>query len=241
MLILFFFYSRIHYSSYDTYYTKCLENIETTHPSARKEMKDIGISVRRNDQGISQAVDLAGEQTYMKNSKTVSGIVRFLTRKQTVLKWVKNSPYQTKFVEFMKKMTGLDKTSYNPRKCNRPSEIIKSNKIVEDIASVLENHFTTPFEKNFDPESLYNLVSGKPAPVEVRDSLLSCKEEGKLMLHEFERRLDTEGSQLNLFDTVDSNKKKCKTFKSVELKINLKKRSVTKDLSSKGTFLALFS
>ena len=74
----------------------------------------------------------------------------------------------------MKKMAGLDKTSYNPRKCNRPSEIMKSNKIVEDIAAVLKNQFTTPFEKNFDPESLYNLVSGKPAPVEVRDNLLSC-------------------------------------------------------------------
>ena len=50
------------------------------------------------------------------------------------------------------------------------------------------------------------------------------------MLHEFERRLDTEGNKLNLFDTVDSNKKKCKTFKSVELKINLKKKNSNKEL-----------
>ena len=47
-----------------------LKDIENTHPGAKEEIEETGISVRRNSFGIGQAIDLAGEQTYMKKAKT---------------------------------------------------------------------------------------------------------------------------------------------------------------------------
>ena len=38
---------------------------EKTHPGAKQELMKIGISVRRNEKGIQQAVDLTGEQSYL--------------------------------------------------------------------------------------------------------------------------------------------------------------------------------
>ena len=69
-LPLCFSTNRIHYSRYGTYYVNSLEHLEDTHPGAKVEMESAGLSVRRNNLGIGQAIDLAGEQSYMKNAKT---------------------------------------------------------------------------------------------------------------------------------------------------------------------------
>ena len=76
ILPLFFFFDRTHYSRYGSYYIKSLELLDKTHPGAREEIMNIGISVRRNDKGIGQAIDLAGEQSYMRSAKT-AGVDRF--------------------------------------------------------------------------------------------------------------------------------------------------------------------
>ena len=47
-----------------------MEYIEDTHPGAKEELKRIGICVRKNKIGIGQAIDLAGEQGYMRDAKT---------------------------------------------------------------------------------------------------------------------------------------------------------------------------
>ena len=62
--------NHLHYARYGTYCTNFLQHIDETHPGAKEEMIRCGISVRRNTLGIGQAIDLAGEQTYMKSAKT---------------------------------------------------------------------------------------------------------------------------------------------------------------------------
>ena len=52
------------YGRCGTYYINFLENIENAHPGAVEEIRDKGLSVRRN------AVRIAGEQTYMRSAKT---------------------------------------------------------------------------------------------------------------------------------------------------------------------------
>ena len=47
-----------------------MERLEETHPGARNEIEKYDLSVCRNDCGIRQTVDLAGEQTFMKSAKT---------------------------------------------------------------------------------------------------------------------------------------------------------------------------
>ena len=59
-LPLCFATNRAHYSRY----------LDSTHPGGRAEMESVGLSVRRNNLGIGQAIDLAGELSRMKNVKT---------------------------------------------------------------------------------------------------------------------------------------------------------------------------
>ncbi len=61
--------NRIHYARYGTFYVKSLESLERTHPGGEEEIRAI-VSARRNTQGIGQAIDMAGEQSYMKSAKT---------------------------------------------------------------------------------------------------------------------------------------------------------------------------
>ena len=47
-----------------------MKRLEETHPGARNEIEEYGLSVCRIDFGIGQAADLADEQTCMKSAKT---------------------------------------------------------------------------------------------------------------------------------------------------------------------------
>ena len=48
--------------------------MKDTHPGAKEEIEEKRLFVRRNTLGIGQAVDMAGEQSYMKSAKTAGGI-----------------------------------------------------------------------------------------------------------------------------------------------------------------------
>ena len=101
---------------YGMYYTKSLENLPTTHPGAAEELMENGISVRRNTIGIGQSIDGAGEQTFMRSSKTSGGLKNFATNNATYNKWVMSRPYQAKYVEALLEITGLGESS-SSRKC----------------------------------------------------------------------------------------------------------------------------
>ena len=176
MLPLFFFFDKTHYSRYGSFYVHELKNMDAKYPGAKEELAAIGISIRRNDFGIGQAIDLAGEQTFIRGAKTAGGIKGFQTRRCTVLKWVRNRAQQTKFVEGLKEIAGVEKTTQNFRKCLRPSEIMKSDKIVESIVKAMREHFTHPFDKSFESGKLYNIVSGKPVADDICQSLSAVKD-----------------------------------------------------------------
>jgi len=76
LLPLCFATNRIHYSRYGTYYLEFMKHLESIHPGATTEI-ETSCSVRRNNIGIGQAINLAGEQTYIKSAKT-SGIYKKL-------------------------------------------------------------------------------------------------------------------------------------------------------------------
>ena len=116
-VVIVLFFDRTHYSRDSSYYMQSMERLEKTHPGAKQELMKIGISVRRNEKGIGQAVDLAGEQSYMRSAKTAGDLTVFQTKPATVRKWVLCIPYQAKFTEALKTMANIDKTSENVRKC----------------------------------------------------------------------------------------------------------------------------
>ena len=125
----------------------------------------------------------------MRNAKTIGGITNFQTRKNAVYRWVKGRASQTKFVDALKEISGAQRTSYNPKKCLKPSEIIKSDVIVERIIDTMQSHFVEPFDLSLDKERLYNIVSGKPVPENVKESLSSIRSTGKKYFKNFEDRL----------------------------------------------------
>ena len=75
-LPLCFATNKIHYARYGTYYIQQLKNLDSRHPGAFEEICEM-VSFKGNKTGIGQAVDLAGEQTYMKNAKTAGFLLCF--------------------------------------------------------------------------------------------------------------------------------------------------------------------
>ena len=68
-LLLCFATNKVHYAQWGTFYIQQLKNLDLTYPGAFEKICEM-VSVRRNKTGIGQAVDLPGEQTYMRNAKT---------------------------------------------------------------------------------------------------------------------------------------------------------------------------
>ncbi len=236
-LAMCFATNRIHYSRYGTFYVLSLEHLDSTHPGAKAEIEESGLSVRRNTLGIGQAVDLAGEQSYMKSAKTAGGITQFATKETTVAKWAMNRPFQARFAETLIEISGLSNTTSCPRKCLRPSEIIKSNKMVENIITVLTTQFMNPFQQDIDKSKLYNLVSGCPVQDEICESLLSLEEDGIDLMKSFENRLTTDPPTEAFFDPI--KRKKWKSWKDTAKKIVVKKDRKEKELAFQRDILGI--
>ena len=58
-----------HYACYGTFYMNWIKRLEEIHLGAKNEMEEYGLSECRNDFSMSQAVYLAGVQTFMKSAK----------------------------------------------------------------------------------------------------------------------------------------------------------------------------
>ena len=239
MLPSFFFFDRTHYSRYGSYYLKSMEYTEDTHPGGKEELKRIGICVRKNKIGIGQAIDLAGEQGYMRDVKRSGGIIHFQTKAPTVLKWVRSKPFQAKFTEALEEISNLEKASDKHRKCLRLSEILKSNKIVLQIITCLKTQFSSPFGEEYDNDKLYNIVSGRAVPENISDSLMNIHTIGRSYFKDFAVRM-VSNQENAFFDPI--KRKDQPTFKSSEKKIkvmNISIQEVKIERDVLGTLLAL--
>ena len=77
----------------------------------------------------------------------------------------------------------------NPRKYLRPSEILKSNKMVDDIIPALNTQFIHTFHADLEHDKLYKLDSGYPARENVCESLLQIEATGKAHMESFEAQM----------------------------------------------------
>ena len=149
---------------------------------------------------------MAGEQSYMKSAKTAGGITQFAIKESTIAKWVMNRPFQARFAETLIEISGLSTTSSHSRKCIRPSEIMKSNRMVENILKALQTQFLNPFQDDIDKSKLFNLVSGCPFDDVVSDSLLALREDGIQAMNSFEARFTTKVPAELFFSPLKRNK-----------------------------------
>ena len=234
---MWFATNKIHFARYGTFYVKFLEYLEDTHPGAKEEIEEKGLSVRRNTLGIGQAVDMAGKQSHMKSAKTAGGIRQFSTNEAAVAKWVMNSPFQARFAETLMEISGLSKTTSSSRKCLRPSEILKSEKMVKNILDALQIQFLNPFHQDIEKSNLYNLVSGRPVDDAICDSLLGLEKDSIGLMESFEKRLTTDPTTATLFSPLKRNK--YKSWKDSAKKIVIKKDGKVKELTFQRDILGI--
>ena len=193
--------------------------------------------MRRNTRGIGQAVDMAGEQSYMKSAKTAGGIRQFSTNEAAVAKWVMNRPFQARFAETLMEISGLSKTTSSSRKCLRPSEILKSEKMVKNILDALQIQFLNPFHQEIEKSNLHNLVSGRPVNDAICDSLLGLEKDGIRLMESFEERLTTDPTKATFFSPLKRNK--YKSWKDSAKKIVIKKDGKVKELTFQRDILGI--
>ena len=62
--------NKYNYTRYGTYYSHQLDSLEDTHPGAKAESYEKGLSVCRNSFNVGQSIDGAGEETFMSSFKT---------------------------------------------------------------------------------------------------------------------------------------------------------------------------
>ena len=134
-------------------------------------------------------------------------------------------------------IAGLTTTTTNPKKCLRPSEILKSDKMVDNIVCALETQFINPFHPDLEHDKLYNLASGYPAPENVCESLLQIETTGKERMERFEARLTDSTPAEKFFDPIE--RVAIKTFKDAVVKTAVRSKGKTKELVFQRNILGL--
>ena len=83
------------YAHYEIIYVHSLANIETTHPSCKKLFLNKGLLVQAQSRyPLRTSIDQQGEQTINRDTKTYGEIKSFASKKELILKWTLNRPYQ---------------------------------------------------------------------------------------------------------------------------------------------------
>ena len=182
------------YLRYGSYYIETMQNLPNTHPGAVEELLEKGISVRRNDIGIGQSIDGAGEQTFMRSSKTRGGIKSFTSNIATYNKWVLSRPFQAKFVEALLEMIGKNEAGSHT-KALRKSEIEKSELRIKKMSDILTNTFINPFSLDLEESKLFNIASGCPISDEAATILLNIKKKGEELHQDFQEKISGNHSE----------------------------------------------
>ena len=215
-----------------------LRSVDKTHPGAREEIEKKGMSVCRNEYGIRQSIDGAGELTFMRSSKTAGGIKNSVTQLATYERWVMSRPGQAEYVLALKEKLGLGRNS-TMRKCLRSSEIEKHEKCVSKVMNILENDFINPFSTDLEMFQLYNITSGKSVQDDVKDCLLTVFDRGEKRMEEFKDILVGDIAEKNIFTPIA--RETWKSFKDNKVKAKVKVDGKLKDIASQRDVLGILA
>ena len=129
-------------------------------------------------------MDQRGEQTINRDAKTVGGIKAFSTKTDSVAKWCLNQSEQARNKKVLEDLCGLSKDgeSYKP---TRPSQIIKSEKLVQSVITVLTEDYINPFQADMKKDKLICLSSGVSVGEDIADCMLSLEKNGRNQYDDF--------------------------------------------------------
>ena len=214
---LFFATAHINYARWLTKYQLDLLNIEESHPGLKEILEKGAFTVRRTEHDFSRiAVDLTLEQTINADAASrLTGINSFTNNYAARLRWMITKSTRASFITSLLDMTGLN-TKEDATQYVQPSRIRRDN---EDLQKILKHICDTnnPFYENPEPDTLYNISTGKGVNEEIRKSLLQVPTKGKarheafiesceIDAHNFEKTIKKE--KLKSFADACATKKK---------------------------------
>ena len=101
------------------------------------------------------------EQTINREAKNSGGIKSFGANSASILKMCLNRCEQAKNTKTLSDMCGINTDAEMYKPC-RPSQIIRSNKMVNDIIQVFTNQFSNSFSKDVGENKLLMSVLACP-------------------------------------------------------------------------------
>ena len=183
MTDLFFSFGGQNYARYLTYFSVFLSNIETSHPGSSDLLKRGAISVARSFiPGNRCAVDKTMEETFMRHAKSRgggagAGVSGVLSNHEAYQRWALSMHQRSLFVESTLGMAGmLSTSSANEHHAVRPSQVLKSEKMVSDAMSAVRS-FLSPFSEECR-DRLVILSSGATASPSIEADVLRAEKAG---------------------------------------------------------------
>ena len=175
----YFAFNKMNYARYGSYYLEMMKSIDTLYPGLKNMLTEKGLSAQaQNKYPLRTAIDQRGEQTINRDAKVAGGVKYFSTREESVLKWCLNRSDQAENTKALKDLCGIgaDPGIYKPV---RPSQIAKSEDLVNRVVNVLTDDYINPFGINIEKDSLVSLSSGMAVSEDISEYLLSLPDFGK--------------------------------------------------------------
>ena len=154
MLPFMFVLNKQNYARHGSMYVNTLENLDITHPGCRELLERNGLSVQGQDiYPCRTPIDQRGEQTINRDAKVAGGIKYFASDQNAILKWTLNHAAQAKNTEELYNIAGV-RSSEDMFKMIRPSEVLKSERLVTKLQNVITKEYMNPFDASLDPSCL---------------------------------------------------------------------------------------
>ena len=149
-----------------------LKSIEEKYPDLKEMLKKAGLSVQGQDKyPLRIAIDEGGKQTINRDAKTSGGIKAFSTNNESVTKWYLNCSEQAKKTKALYDLRDLNGGSNTYKLC-RPSQILKTEELVQAVMNTLMNEYINPFDVLLEKDEVVCLSSGMPLNSEAAEFLL---------------------------------------------------------------------
>ena len=159
---LYFAFNKPKYARCGSFYVETLKSIEEKYPRLKEMLQKAGLSVLGQDKySLRIAIDQRGEQTINRDAKTSGGIKAFSTNNESVTKWCLVHSEQAKNTKALYDLCGLD-AGINTYKLCRPSQILKTEELVQAVMNTLMNEYINPFDVLLEKDELVCLSSGVP-------------------------------------------------------------------------------
>lgn len=181
---IFFAANRPNYSRWMVRFYLNLVNMEQTHPGVKQLLGNGAMSIRRTGKHFSRsAVDLTLEQTINADAASrQTGIAAFTCSETARQKWTVTRFVRSAIVGNLLNKAGL-KRAEDVTQNLKPHRVKKDRKDLDSLINRIENTMN-PF--SIAPrEALYNVVTGKEVPNDIRDDLLQCQKIGETWHQEF--------------------------------------------------------